>query len=136
MTVETAVGGGPTRLAVTWGDNTSGQGADGCGVTGLGSGVSPPCRASRRLATFLSLWTFSWRWLAFLGDGGVGFGDGLGFGGDGAGVGFGDGGGVSFGDGGGVEELAGSEDSVDRDATSSSLSVLSSWRLVAWLSSW
>ena len=76
--------------------------------------MSPPCRASRRVATFVSLWTFSWRRLAFLGDGGVGFGDGLGFGGDGGGVGFGDGGGVGFGGGGGVEDFfGGSEDSVD-----------------------
>ena len=50
--------------------------------------------------------------IAFFGDGGVGFGDGLGFGGDGAGVGFGDGGGVGFGGGGGVEDFGGFEDSV------------------------
>ena len=62
----------------------------------------------------MSLWTFSRRLLAFIGDGGVGFGDGLGFGGDAAGVGFGDGGGVGFGGGGGVEDFFGvSEDSVD-----------------------
>ena len=76
--------------------------------------MSPPCRASRRVATLVSLWTLSWRRLAFLGDGGVGFGDGFCFGGDGTGVGFGDGGGVGFGGGGGVEDFfGGSEDSVD-----------------------
>ena len=76
--------------------------------------MSPPCRASRRVATLVILWTLSWRRLAFLGDGGVGFGDGFCFGGDGTGVGFGDGGGVGFGGGGGVEDFfGGSEDSVD-----------------------
>ena len=62
----------------------------------------------------MSLWTFSWRRLAFLGDGCGGFGDGLGFDGDGTGVGFGDGGGVGFGGGGWVEDFfGGAEDSVD-----------------------
>ena len=71
--------------------------------------MSPPCRASRRVATLVSLWTLSWRRLAFLGDGGVVFGDGFCFGGDGTGVGFGDGGGVGFGGGGGVELFFGGE---------------------------